>query len=98
MSWVSIDHRSPLRRDRPELLLDDEAVEAAVVVGDGDGAGADRAVTLPEHRVGVHVGAGLGDAEPREVTHRDAVEPFADVEAMISRPWRSSAMNRPVMR
>ena len=64
---------------RPQLVLEHEAVELAVVAAHGDGAGTAEARALPDHRVGVHVGARLGDAEPRQLADVDAVEPLADV-------------------
>ena len=74
ISDVSITHGALLDGHRPQLVLEHEAVELAVVAAHGHGPGAAEALTLPDHRVGVHVGARLGDAEPREVADRDPVE------------------------
>ena len=63
--------RPLLGRHRPHLVLEHETVELAVVAADRDGAGTPEPGALPDHRVGVHVGAGLGDTEPRELVDLD---------------------------
>ncbi len=62
----------------PHVVFEHEALRESVVAGHCDGTGGPQPTPLPQHRVGVHVGAGLGDAEPGQVAHLGPGESTGD--------------------